>query len=596
MLVRSHPYVDQGTLRYYERHKKQFNLVLRTVSNKLMEDIIGLLLLPPSSNARSSSAKRNRKNRIIPHPSFLWIVSDIVKGDIAKQTSDRECVIKGALERNGLSANESSILHVSGLWTLCRDATTDPTKLERHRRSIVLCNDLFLPTFVLALHQKERVLAQFQEYVVCYCFSGSSVRGTRTSGSDLDVFCVIDDTDVKKMALTELKDKLRSIILGMGYELSREFAIPLNLNAQVYVLTDFWEALRDSNPIIYTMVRDGVPLYDKGIFVAWRRLLSTGRIRCSAEGTNAFARGGDNAFNVAGDKVSSAATEDLYYSLLWYAQAILACKGFAPTAPFETLNEFRKNFLKPPYNFNREAFAALSKVIRIRKEIEHGRRKRMKPGQVAAIYDEVEHAKPHFLRLFKLVENESTKLKAVAAHEYFSARLNAAIEKLAKRHPSLTLSEASSFVHAMPTPRGIPKKALSYLLRNNRAKSPINAEKLEAISRQIIYVGEVVNQAVDALVGESSDLLDLGSKGGKWLLATNGDTIMAFPLKWSRSATPLRAQHPSGESNSVQFSKGDARELLVRQLQYIGDVAGKERSYDMDVIRTALSSALRKDK
>jgi predicted nucleotidyltransferase len=43
-------------------------------------------------------------------------------------------------------------------------------------------------------------------------------RGKATPESDIDVFLVIDDTDVKKMTRGELKEKLRAIIIGMGID------------------------------------------------------------------------------------------------------------------------------------------------------------------------------------------------------------------------------------------------------------------------------------------------------------------------------------------------------------------------------------------
>ena len=36
------------------------------------------------------------------------------------------------------------------------------------------------------------------------------------------------------------------------------------LNVQVYLLTEFWEKVKDAEPVIFTFIRDGVPLYDRG--------------------------------------------------------------------------------------------------------------------------------------------------------------------------------------------------------------------------------------------------------------------------------------------------------------------------------------------
>ena len=59
---------------------------------------------------------------------------------------------------------------------------------------------------------KTLVLRKFERYVSSYVIAGSLVRGTATKTSDVDVFIVINDTDVKQMPRLELKEKLRGII------------------------------------------------------------------------------------------------------------------------------------------------------------------------------------------------------------------------------------------------------------------------------------------------------------------------------------------------------------------------------------------------
>ena len=103
---------------------------------------------------------------------------------------------------------------------------------------------------------KQMVLKKFERYIVCYVLAGSLVQGKASKDSDIDVFVVIDDTDVKKMTRVELKDKLRAIIIGMGLEAGEITGIKNKLNIQVYILTDFWDNIKEANPIIFTFLRD----------------------------------------------------------------------------------------------------------------------------------------------------------------------------------------------------------------------------------------------------------------------------------------------------------------------------------------------------
>ena len=53
---------------------------------------------------------------------------------------------------------------------------------------------------------------KFERYVVSYVIAGSIVRGEASKTSDVDVFIIINDTDVKRMPRLELKERLRGII------------------------------------------------------------------------------------------------------------------------------------------------------------------------------------------------------------------------------------------------------------------------------------------------------------------------------------------------------------------------------------------------
>ena len=52
----------------------------------------------------------------------------------------------------------------------------------------------------------------------------------------------------------------------------------INVHAQVYLLTDFWDALKDAHPVMFTFLRDGVPFYDRGLYNSWKELLKLGKI------------------------------------------------------------------------------------------------------------------------------------------------------------------------------------------------------------------------------------------------------------------------------------------------------------------------------
>src|SRR3989344_2032830 len=131
-----------------------------------------------------------------------------------------------------------------------------------------------------------KIIAKFAEevekYIMSYVAAGSLFRGDKKA-HDIDVFIIVDDTDVKRMSRYELKERLRYIIIEQGYQAKELTGVNKDFHVQTYILTDFWDSVKDANPVIFTFLRDGVPLFDRGVFMPWRLLLQMGRIKPSPE-------------------------------------------------------------------------------------------------------------------------------------------------------------------------------------------------------------------------------------------------------------------------------------------------------------------------
>src|SRR3989344_7294557 len=129
----------------------------------------------------------------------------------------------------------------------------------------------------LANIHKTLVLRKFEKYVASYVVGGSLVRGQADKDSDVDTFVIIDDTDVKRMPRLQLLEKLRGMIHDYIREATALSGTKNILGVQVYLLTDFWDSVKDANPVMFTAIRDGVPMYDRGTFLPWKLLLQMGK-------------------------------------------------------------------------------------------------------------------------------------------------------------------------------------------------------------------------------------------------------------------------------------------------------------------------------
>ena len=256
----------------------------------------------------------------------------------------------------------------------------------------------------LAEVHKNMVLKKFEKYIVTYVLAGSLVQGKATSNSDVDVWIVIDDTDVKKMTRGELKDKLRAIIIGMGVEAGEITGIKNKINIQVYIITDFWDSLKEANPVIFTLLRDGVPFHDRGIFMPWKQLLKMGKIKPSREAIDLFMSTGDQMLGRVKFKLKDMGMEDIYYAILTPSQAALMMYGIPPPTPRETPEMMRDIFVKKEKLLEEKFVGILQKNIEIRKQIEHGDKKELEGKEVDELLTNAEKYLERIKRLFKQIE------------------------------------------------------------------------------------------------------------------------------------------------------------------------------------------------
>ncbi len=153
------------------------------------------------------------------------------------------------------------------LWEICSDSKYNI--IEAIGMAFPLYDKGILGALRVAEIHKSLVLRKFERYIYSYVIWGSLVRGEAIKTSDVDIAIIIDDTDVKRMPRLELKEKLRNIIYSYIMQAGELAGVKNVLNVQVWLLTEFWEGIKDANPVFYGSLRDGVPLYDRGGFLPW---------------------------------------------------------------------------------------------------------------------------------------------------------------------------------------------------------------------------------------------------------------------------------------------------------------------------------------
>jgi predicted nucleotidyltransferase/uncharacterized protein (UPF0332 family) len=289
------------------------------------------------------------------------------------------------------------------LWEMAYDGKQE--MLEAVSMSLPIFDKGILGALRVSSIHKSLCLKKFEKYIVSYVIAGSIVRGDATKTSDIDVFIVVDDTDVKRMSRAELRDKLRGIIYGYAMQ-ANELADSKNkLSPQIYILTEFWEGIRESLPVFFTFVRDGVPLYDRGTFMPWKLLLKMGKITGTPEAIERFLTLGEKVDEIVKHKLNDIATEDIYWAVITPSQGALMMYGLAPPTPKETTDLMRKVFYEKEKLLEKKYIDFLERVIKIYKGFEHEVIKEVSGKEI----DELVKGSKEYIKRLKEVVDEVGK-------------------------------------------------------------------------------------------------------------------------------------------------------------------------------------------
>jgi len=269
---------------------------------------------------------------------------------------------------------------VKDIWDMGLDSKFE--LVEAISMSFPLHDKGILGALRVAQIHKSLVIRKFEKYVVSYVIGGSLVTGEAKKTSDVDVFVIINDTDVKRMPRLELLERLRAIIYQYVAEASVLAGVKNKLEPQVYLLTDFWESVKDAHPVMFTFIRDGIPLYDRGTFLPWKALLKMGRLKPSPEAIDMFMSMGDKALSRAKRALLDIMIHDIYWGVLTPSQALLMLYGLQPPTPQHPPAEFKKIFVDKEKMLEPKYANILKEIVQIYKDYEHEKIKEIEGTEV----------------------------------------------------------------------------------------------------------------------------------------------------------------------------------------------------------------------
>jgi len=153
---------------------------------------------------------------------------------------------------------------------------------------------------------------------------GSAARGVANPSSDIDILVVVDDIGVNLSK--ELMETYRIICEKICAKVSKR------IHVTTLKFSTFFESMRNGDPLVVNILRDGFPIVDTGFFEPMQLLLAQGRIRPTFESIwNYFARSQTTLQNSRWH--AHRACEDLYWAVTDASHAALMKLGVVPPSP-----------------------------------------------------------------------------------------------------------------------------------------------------------------------------------------------------------------------------------------------------------------------
>ncbi len=404
-----------------EKLRKKLNEFKKQIlrKNKYIE-AIGIIPPQATQVIEEEEEIEKEKNEKLIH--VLMLIPDDKSKELPKLKIEAIKLIQNVKPRVWLH-----IKTISEIWEICFDGKYP--YVDAMSMSFPIHDKGILGALRAANIHKSLILKKFERYVVSYVIAGSLVRGTAVKTSDVDVFVVIDDTDVKRMSRYELKEKLRAMIYSYALEASGMAGVKNKLSPQVYILTEFWEAVKDAHPVIFTFIRDGVPLYDRGAFMPWKLLLKMGKIKPSPEAIDMFMSLGEKVSENVKRKMNDIVTEDIYWGILTPSQAALMLYGVAPPTPKETANMMRKIFVEKEKLLEKKWIDILEKIVTIYKKYEHEQIKTITGKEIDTLLEESGQYIERIKKLMEQIEKKASEEMILQVYDTIFGLLKAIFKK-----------------------------------------------------------------------------------------------------------------------------------------------------------------------
>lgn len=509
---------------------------------------------------------------IVPEEKFKEIPK--IKQEIVKQIEPLQKKSPNNLKVT--RGHEQKIwLHIKtpvDIWETCLDS-----KFELFggvAMSFPLYDKGFLGALRVSEIHKSLVLQKFEKYVVSYVFYGSFIRGKATPSSDIDVIVIINDTDVKRMPRLELKERLRAIIYQYVAEAAALAGVKNSLHIQTYLLTEFWDAVKDAHPVMFTQIRDGVPIYDRSTFMPWKSLLKMGKLKPSPEAIDMFMKTAEKTREMIDRRLIDAMI-DIYYGVLTPSQALIMLNGSPPPTHKETPELMDKIFVKKEKMLKKSEIAILEKAVKLFKEYEHNSKMKMKGAQVDEL---VKDSEVYLKRLKELRVQIEKKYQERTIENIYNDAFNLLKSMFGKKSQAMIISD---FEKEFVKKGKFTQKHLRILndlirVRNQFKRGKIDSHKIDETRKSATIL---INDLIEYTQRCDLALMEKGKIGLKY--HEKGKEVISYLLVCDKKAFLIKGKVIKKLTDKIEDSEEKELSEAVEHQKKKKDIEISPKTFDL---------------
>jgi uncharacterized protein (UPF0332 family) len=246
----------------------------------------------------------------------------------------------------------------------------------------------------------EAVVKKFGSIIKVVVTWGSITRTEHlfSTKSDIDCLVIIDDASVR--ITYDIREKMDLEILEIAKNIDKRISVQ-----PTWLLSDFWNMIKDQSPLAYSILREGWALYDTGFFIPLRKLYEKGAFPATSRAAYIKMETAPKRIERAEKIKTMAVFDDIFYAMLETAQTLIMFIGKEPPGIRGSSNALRSYFVET--GMLEEKYAnELEDVVKFHKAVEHGE---IKTTSGQELDDWIERSKIFVSRLEKLLkklENE----------------------------------------------------------------------------------------------------------------------------------------------------------------------------------------------